>query len=171
MDLAEFGDLNRLVHTFKAQNEHFTRDQVLCLAVQSAEGLENVHGSGRVLLDLKPQNFFVAGDGTVLIGDFGAAIHPYTMKQIYGPQKLGYVGTPTYMAPEIWLRKLTPEDLADEAILKKVDMWSLGCVLYEVVTLDRAFKSENQSLEGDKDRLKNDVVTGNYKPIDKALVD
>ena len=72
------------------------------------------------------------------------------------------------MAPEIWLRKLKAEDLE---LMKKVDMWSLGCVLYEVVTLERAFRSEDTNLAGDKDRLMNDVVTGNYKPIDKALVD
>ncbi len=78
------------------------------------------------------------------------------------------MGTLVYMAPEIWLRKLKAEDLE---LMKKVDMWSLGCVLYEVVALERAFKSEDTNLAGDRDRLMNDVVTGNYKPIDKALVD
>ena len=39
MDFAEFGDLNRLIYIYKEKNVHFTRDQVLCLAVQSLEGL------------------------------------------------------------------------------------------------------------------------------------
>lgn len=88
------------------------------------------------------------------------------MKDYYGPLKLGDVGTLIYMAPEIWLRTLNADD---RGALQKVDMWSLGCVLYEVVTLERAFKSENQALEGDYDRLKRDVTTGNFKPIGAAL--
>lgn len=76
MDYAEFGDLNRLIANFKAQHAHFAKDQVLCLAVQSLEGLAHAHHWGKVHLDLKPQNFFVDKDGTILIGDFGAAINP-----------------------------------------------------------------------------------------------
>ncbi len=56
------------------------------------------------------------GDGTILIGDFGAAFMPWQMKQYYGPQKLGYVGTLVYMAPELWLLKLKPKDLEKESI-------------------------------------------------------
>ena len=57
------------------------------------------------------------GDGTVLIGDFGAAINLVRMTAYYGPQKLGDVGTLVYMAPEIWLRTLTPKDLAGYGFL------------------------------------------------------
>ncbi len=83
----------------------------------------------------------VAGDGTVLLGDFGAAVHPSLMREFYGPQKVGFVGTLVYMAPELWLLKLTPEQMADDKVMAKLDMWSLGCVLYEAVTLEKAFKS------------------------------
>ena len=82
MDYAQYGDLNRLVHTFKVQHQHFTKDQLLCTLVQSAEGLGWAHRHDRVHCDLKPQNFFVAGDGTILIGDFGAAFRPHDIRNL-----------------------------------------------------------------------------------------
>ncbi len=54
MDCASYGDLGRLIKTFKAQNHHFSRDQLLCLLVQSSEGLGWAHTYGKVHFDLKP---------------------------------------------------------------------------------------------------------------------
>ncbi len=55
----------------------------------------------------------VDGDGTVKLGDFGAVVAPFWMRFYYGPQTVGFVGTLVYMAPELWLLKLTPEQMAD----------------------------------------------------------
>ncbi len=59
-----------------------------------------------------------------MIGDFGAAFHPCEMRKYYGPQKLGEVGTLVYMAPEIWKRALTPDEMKYSDILPKAMMRS-----------------------------------------------
>ena len=59
-------------------------------------------------------------------------------------------GTPYYASPEVWSEK--PYD-------SKSDIWSLGCVFYEMVTLNVPFKAED--MEG----LMKTVLTGKYNPI------
>jgi NIMA (never in mitosis gene a)-related kinase len=59
-------------------------------------------------------------------------------------------GTPYYASPEVW---------KDEAYNRKSDMWSLGCVLYELVTLKTPFKA------GDLEGLFKKVIRGSYNRI------
>lgn len=60
-------------------------------------------------------------------------------------------GTPYYASPEVW---------KDEPYDMKSDIWSLGCVIYEMTTLQPPFQAED--MEG----LYQAVIAGNYKPID-----
>ena len=106
--------------------------------------------------DLKTQNVFVAADGTLRLGDFGVS------KVLSCTTALAStaVGTPYYLSPEICENK--PYD-------HKSDVWSLGCVLYEMLTLTHPFEGASLKL------LILKIIRGKYPPVSarygKALRD
>jgi tetratricopeptide (TPR) repeat protein len=96
--------------------------EALSIAVQIADGLAAAHASGIIHRDVKPANILVTKEGAVRIADFGLA-------KITGEARLtraGHaVGTVAYMAPE---------QLRGEEVDARTDVWSLGVVLYEMLT-------------------------------------
>jgi len=119
-------------------------DEALPLARQIAEALEAAHEAGIIHRDLKPANIKVRDDGTVKVLDFGlakaldAAPDPVSdVATITSPamtMRGGILGTAAYMAPE--QAKGKPVD-------RRADIWAFGCVLYEMLTGQRAFKGDD----------------------------
>ncbi|MEV7415885.1 tetratricopeptide repeat protein [Streptomyces sp. NPDC089919] len=101
-------------------------DEVLDIAEQVAAALAYTHEQGIVHRDLKPANIMRLSDGTVKICDFGIArlAHDigFTAKLNGGGVAMG---TPHYMSPE---------QIADSEVDHRSDLYSLGCVLYEIAT-------------------------------------
>ncbi|HSN88234.1 MAG TPA: protein kinase [Thermoanaerobaculia bacterium] len=102
-------------------------DQALDIAAQVARGLARAHEQGIVHRDVKPGNLFLTRDGVVKILDFGIA----KLSGEVGPTRRGAIlGTPSYMAPE---------QVGDDPVDARADIWSLGVVLYEMLTGRRPF--------------------------------
>jgi len=123
------------------EREHLSWRRAAEIAAIVAEGLASAHGAGITHRDLKPENIFVTADGRVKILDFGlAAVDP---SRSVGEATLSYetpgttpgsvLGTAGYMAPEQVRGR--PADV-------RSDIFSLGCVLYEMLTGRRAFKRD-----------------------------
>ena len=119
--------------------------EALSIARQIAEALEAAHERGVIHRDLKPANVKVRPDGTVKVLDFGLAKslhHPASQADermiSADPSTMPgmILGTAAYMAPEQVQRK--PVD-------RRVDIWALGCVLFEMLTAQPAFAGETPS--------------------------
>ncbi|MCB0324551.1 MAG: serine/threonine protein kinase [Bdellovibrionales bacterium] len=108
------------------QNSTYPKAKIAELSLQTAEALHAIHRAGVVHRDLKPGNILVLNDGTIRITDFGVA-RPETSDMTAHNEILGSV---CYIAPEIWL---------GEAPSPSVDLYSLGIILYELITGDVPF--------------------------------
>ena len=116
--------------------------QAVDLALQVARGLSAAHGKGIVHRDLKPENLMVSADGHVKILDFGIAkqaeprredeTSAETLTERTGPGAM--VGTLSYMSPE---------QVRGHPVDARSDLFSLGAVLYEMLSGKRAFRKES----------------------------
>ena len=131
LELCENGDLNDKIKEKKQKNDIFTENEILHYFYEMLQGLYYLHKNRVVHRDLKTLNIFLAKDNHIKIGDFGVSkklinnkIYAYT-----------FVGTPYYLSPEICQNKAYDE---------KSDLWSLGVIIYELITLNKPFDSQSQ---------------------------
>jgi len=103
-------------------------DRVKGLARQVAEGLAAVHAADVIHRDVKPSNILVTADGTAKLADFGVA-RALELTRLTGSSTM--LGTPHYMAPE-------------GTASAQSDLYSLGCVLFELLTGHPPFEGESQ---------------------------
>ncbi|XP_054751107.1 mitogen-activated protein kinase 14-like [Lytechinus pictus] len=107
-------DLNNIIKCQKLTNDH-----VQFLIYQVLRGLKYIHSAGVIHRDLKPSNIAVNEDCELKILDFGLA-------RSTDEEMTGYVATRWYRAPEIMLNWMHYTD--------KVDIWSVGCIMAEILT-------------------------------------
>ena len=122
--------------------------EALQVATQIAEALEAAHEQGIIHRDLKPANIKVRDDGTVKVLDFGLAKALDTqsgagMDATSSPTLSAHatatgliLGTAAYMSPE---------QARGRPVDRRADLWAFGCVLYEMLTAQRAFPGEGVS--------------------------
>ena len=107
-------------------------DEALDIAIQTAQGLQAAHEKGIVHRDIKSSNLMVTPQGQVKVMDFGLA-------QLADRSKLtkttASLGTPSYMSPEQAQKSKTD---------RRTDIWSLGVVVYEMVTGRLPFERERE---------------------------
>eukprot|EP00466_Bigelowiella_natans_P019950 jgi/Bigna1/35206/e_gw1.8.48.1 len=153
MEYCDGGDLAQRIALAKKNGKFFKEEKVMKWFVQMALGLEAIHSHNILHRDLKSQNIFLTGSGEdAKIGDFGIskAISPLSLilKDMFDIHVK--TGTPYYLSPEI---------CEGRPYSKGSDIWSLGCILYEIVTLRRAFTGKNLP------NLVLKILRGKYPPI------
>jgi len=123
-------------------------DEVLPIARQIAEALEYAHEHGVVHRDLKPANIKLTPDGAVKVLDFGLA----KAMDAGGGASHDMTNSPTITSPAMMTRAgvilgtaayMSPEQAKGKAVDKRTDIWAFGCVLYELLTGQRAFAGDD----------------------------
>jgi tetratricopeptide (TPR) repeat protein len=114
------GDVESIIE--KAPEHRLPLDKALDIAKAVCRGLEFAHSKGIIHRDIKPGNIWLSADGTAKIGDFGLAL-AVDLSRLTQPGMM--VGTVTYMPPE---------QAMGGKVTNKADLYSLGAMLYEMVT-------------------------------------
>jgi serine/threonine protein kinase len=126
MELLKGMDLQKAVRT----PPPLALDRKVNIIVQVLAGLAHAHQAGIVHRDIKPANIFINQDGTVKIMDFGVA--RLTTASMTGTGNI--VGTADYMSPE---------QVKGAKVDGRSDLFSVGCMLYELLAGRRPFHSDN----------------------------
>ena len=144
MEFADRGDLYQKIVEHKKSAMFFEETDIWRIFIQLVKGLKALHDLKILHRDLKSANVFLLSDGTAKLGDLNVSK--------VARRGLGYTqtGTPYYASPEVW---------KDQPYDNKSDIWSLGCVLYEMITLRPPFRAQN--MEG----LYNKVIKGQFSRI------
>jgi serine/threonine protein kinase/Tol biopolymer transport system component len=121
-------------------------DETLAVASQVAAGLEAAHGIGIVHRDLKPSNVKVRTDGTVKVLDFGLARVAKGTAETDASRSptvtSGGTGTGIVLGTAAYM---SPEQARGRPLDRRTDVFSFGCLLFECLTGQRAFRGETIS--------------------------
>ena len=130
MEYCDGLDLRKYINDHKNSNSNnfIKKDIFYHIILEICKGLKEIHKNNLIHIDLKPDNIFLTADLKVKIWDFGIS------KQLNNVNKYAQtqVGSLIYMAPEIINKK---------KYNNKVDIWSLGCIIHELCTLNFCFES------------------------------
>ena len=129
LEWAEAGDLKRQLRKAIQKHARFEERIIWRYFSQIADAIGYMHSKRIMHRDLKPANIFLMADGTIKVGDLGLS-RSLSENTLVAHSK---VGTPLYMSPEV---------LRGNGYDFKSDVWSLGCILYELAALKSPFKEE-----------------------------
>ncbi|KAM4614448.1 serine/threonine-protein kinase Nek11-like [Discoglossus pictus] len=128
-EYCEGGDLHTCIQQQQERGCYFSEKNVMEWLIQLLLGVNYLHERLVLHRDLKTKNIFLK-NGTVKIGDFGVS----RILSVPSDMASTFTGTPHYMSPEVFTHS---------GYNSKSDIWSLGCILYEMCTYRRAFDSPN----------------------------
>eukprot|EP01096_Ripella_sp_DP13-Kostka_P016473 TRINITY_DN802_c0_g2_i2.p1 TRINITY_DN802_c0_g2~~TRINITY_DN802_c0_g2_i2.p1 ORF type:complete len:613 (+),score=284.80 TRINITY_DN802_c0_g2_i2:197-1840(+) len=136
--------LDKVIHS---RSKNTPLKQRLQLVLESCKGVAWLHALPKHLFhrDLKPENILIDQNGHAKVSDFGLSHFDDNWEEEHP------IGTPLYMAPEV---------MRGQTITEKVDVYSLGIILWEVVTQQHPFSHHNSY-----PRYSNSVINGERPPI------
>jgi NIMA (never in mitosis gene a)-related kinase 1/4/5 len=164
MEYADGGDLSYTIGKRKKINSLFPENELMRIFVQICLALKHVHDHNILHRDLKSQNIFLNSKGIIKLGDFGIAKVLDSTEE----QARTQIGTPYYLSPEIC------ESLPYG---RQSDVWSLGVLLYELLTFELPFQAQSLpalvhkicNAEPSFDKV-NDVYSNSIKDLVRNLL-
>ena len=151
MEYCEGGDISQLISKCKKNGEYISEEMIWKIFTQILKAVHAIHTHKQGIIlhrDIKPSNIFLDKNNNIKLGDFG-------LSRILSPElnfAYSHVGTPYYMSPE---------QIDETKYNEKSDIWSLGCLLYELATFRPPFQAKNQIMLGMK------IKSGKIERINK----
>lgn len=133
MDYCDGGDLSQLISAQRKRKALFHEQQVHLWLLQLLTAIDFLHKHKVLHRDIKPANVFMHS-GVAKLADLG--LSKQVMDKQTGKQKHTQCGSPLYLAPEVHMGR---------SYDKAVDIWSLGCTLFEMMMQTHAFVGENNA--------------------------
>ena len=130
MEYANAGDMYTELKIRGKECRPVSEEQVWDYFQQTAAGLQYLHSKNIIHRDVKSMNIFLTDDGQIKLGDLGVS----RLMEDDRAAEMSRVGTPMYFAPELIKR---------EAYDYRVDVWSLGCLVYTIMQLQPPFRADN----------------------------
>ena len=160
MEYCEYSDLRKFLNKRKEEKKLLDQNVILFITLNICIGLKEIHKKNIIHRDLKPENLFISKDYKIKIGDFGISKQLINAQYIYNTQR----GTFEYMAPEV---------LTNKKYNNKIDIWSLGCIIYELCTLKKCFEDEGifATLNKIINEKHNEINTNYYNKEIQDLID
>ena len=118
--------LKKFIDDKNSNDELIEPETINSIIKQICLGLKEIHDASITHRDLKPANIFIDENLRIKIGDFGVS----TSSNYFTTQ----IGTPEYSAPELQVKKKEGDKFSN-----KVDIYSLGCIFYELFTLSNYY--------------------------------
>ena len=128
--LAKKGDLHQYIKYYKSNNKKFSDSELFNYFIQIAQGIKYLHKHNIIHRDIKTANIFIDHNNNLKLGDFGII----KILQNHSMQANTQIGTPCYMPPELYRY---------QRYNTKFDIWSLGCVLYEMMAFNPPFNGRS----------------------------
>lgn len=126
MEYCPGGDLSQLIKSHKQINSYFPESQISEWMYQMLSALDYLDSNRVIHRDIKSSNVYITLNGDLKLGDFGIA----KLLNFTAEVAQTVVGTPYYMSPEVCENK---------PYTSKCDIWSLGCLFYEITALKHPF--------------------------------
>ena len=139
--------------TLKDKKDSLSEKQIIEIGIQVAEGLAAAHEKGIVHRDIKPENIMIRKDGIVQIMDFGLA----KLRETSGVSRLTKAGTTMGT-----MGYMSPEQVQGLDVDHRTDIFSLGVVLYELLTGEPPFKGIHETA------IMYEIVNVDPPPISKV---
>ena len=128
MEYADDGDLYTKIKKMKEQKIIFDEKIIWDYSIQIIQGLKALHDKNIMHRDLKSENIFITKNNRCKIGDMN--VSKVLKEKLLNTQ----TGTPYYASPEVWMNK---------PYSYKSDLWSIGCVIYEMCELKTPFPGKD----------------------------
>lgn len=144
MEFASKGDVSMIVERHRKYDKPIEETKIWNIMIHSLKALNTLHRMGIIHRDVKPANLLVSENNVIKLADLNVS------KQSQNGLLYTQTGTPFYAAPEIWQE--VPYD-------SKIDVWGLGCCIYELCALKPPFQSNDMAA------LYKSIMKGQYAPL------